>query len=126
MQRNKYVYALSDSALVVATGLKQGGTWAGADEQLRRLRHVPVYVRVPPQPSPGLSALEHLGAHPWPEPATPSEFARLVRNTTPGNSASRSPNVPETSTASDSAPVEAPVEAPATPPASAIQRSLGI
>ena len=119
MQRNKYVYALSDSALVVATGLKQGGTWAGADEQLRRLRHVPVYVRVPPHPSPGLSALEHLGAHPWPEPATPSEFARLVRNTTPGNSAPRSPNVPETSTASDSAPDEA----PATPPA-AIQRSL--
>ena len=119
MQRNKYVYALSDTALVVATGLKQGGTWAGADEQLRRLRHVPVYVRVPPQPSPGLSALEHFGAQPWPEPATPLEFARLVRNTTPGNSAPRSPNVPETSTASDSAPDEA----PATPPA-AIQRSL--
>ncbi len=114
MQRNKYVYALSDTALVVATGLKQGGTWSGADEQLRRLRHVPVYVRVPPQPSPGLSALERLGASPWPEPATPSEFARLVRNTAPG-----SPNTPETPTASDNAPDEA----PATPPA-VIQRSL--
>ena len=114
MQRNKYVYALSDTALVVATGLKQGGTWAGADEQLRRLRHVPVYVRVPPQPSPGLSALERLGAHPWPEPATPVEFARLVRNTAPG-----SPNAPETPTASGNTPDEA----PATPPA-AVQRSL--
>lgn len=124
MQRNKYVYALSDSALVVATGFRQGGTWAGADEQLRRLRHVPVYVRVPPQPSPGLSALERLGAHPWPEPATPSEFARLVRNTTPGNSEPRSQNVPETSTASDSAPVEAPSTPSAATPPVAIQRSL--
>ena len=78
MQRNKYIYALADAALVVASGLKEGGTWAGAEEQLRRLRHVPVYVRVTPEASPGLTALQALGARPWPDPVSPLEFARAL------------------------------------------------
>jgi DNA processing protein len=90
MQRNKYIYALADSALVVASGLKQGGTWAGAEEQVRRLRHVPVYVRVPEASSLGLDALRALGAHAWPDPKTPAEFARVAQNTEPsGNSADK-------------------------------------
>lgn len=35
MQRNKYVYCLSDAALVVHSG-KRGGTWNGATENLKR------------------------------------------------------------------------------------------
>lgn len=35
MARNKYIYCLADSALVVHSGPK-GGTWSGADENLRK------------------------------------------------------------------------------------------
>ena len=45
MQRNKVIYALADAALVVNADINKGGTWAGAIEQLEKLRLVPVYVR---------------------------------------------------------------------------------
>ena len=35
MGRNRFVYALSQSTLVVASDLKKGGTWAGAEEALK-------------------------------------------------------------------------------------------
>lgn len=35
MNRNKYVYALSNSAFVVASDCNKGGTWAGATENIR-------------------------------------------------------------------------------------------
>ena len=35
MGRNKFVYALSQSTLVVASDLKKGGTWAGAEEAIK-------------------------------------------------------------------------------------------
>jgi predicted Rossmann fold nucleotide-binding protein DprA/Smf involved in DNA uptake len=95
MQRNKYIYAMADAALVVATGFKEGGTWAGANEQLRHLRHVPVFVRVPTEPSPGLDALRTRGARTWPDPATPAEFARIVRGATTTDDGV---GVPDTST----------------------------
>lgn len=68
MQRNKLIYALADAALVVSSDLGRGGTWAGATEQLDRLRLVPVYVRAAGEPSPGLEALRGKGALPWPDP----------------------------------------------------------
>jgi predicted Rossmann fold nucleotide-binding protein DprA/Smf involved in DNA uptake len=43
MQRNKYIYCLADTALVVHSG-KQGGTWTGAQENLRQA-WVPLWVR---------------------------------------------------------------------------------
>ena len=116
MQRNKYIYALADSALVVASGLKQGGTWAGADEQVRRLRHVPVYVRVTEDASPGLDALRALGAHPWPDPATPADFARVAHNAdASGDALGGSPLALEIPTAADPT---------TTPPPVAIQQPL--
>lgn len=66
MQRNKVIYALSDAALVVNTDVNKGGTWAGATEQLDRLRLVPIYVRSTGEPSKGLEALKAKGAMPWP------------------------------------------------------------
>lgn len=66
MQRNKVIYALSDAALVVNADMNKGGTWAGATEQLERLRLVPVYVRSTGEPSKGLEALKAKGAMPWP------------------------------------------------------------
>ncbi|HPY97303.1 MAG TPA: DNA-processing protein DprA [Candidatus Cloacimonadota bacterium] len=44
MDRNKYVYALSQLAVVVASGADKGGTWSGAVENLKK-KWVPLYVR---------------------------------------------------------------------------------
>ncbi len=44
MARNKYIYALSDWALVVNSGYQEGGTWAGAIENLKA-NWVPLIVR---------------------------------------------------------------------------------
>ena len=43
MQRNKYIYCLSDQALVVHSGIK-GGTWEGAIENMKK-QWVPIWVR---------------------------------------------------------------------------------
>ena len=43
MQRNKYIYCLSDAALVVHSGIK-GGTWSGAQENLKK-QWVPLWVK---------------------------------------------------------------------------------
>ena len=40
MQRNKLIYALADTSLVVSSDLNKGGTWAGAVEQLDKLKFV--------------------------------------------------------------------------------------
>jgi predicted Rossmann fold nucleotide-binding protein DprA/Smf involved in DNA uptake len=46
MARNKYIYALSDQALVIDSALGSGGTWEGALEVLAQ-QWVPLYVRTP-------------------------------------------------------------------------------
>jgi len=78
MQRNKSIYALADAALVVSAELGRGGTWAGAEEQLRKLHLVPIYVRSTGEPSQGLKALEELGARPWPNPRETAELERVL------------------------------------------------
>jgi DNA processing protein len=74
MQRNKLIYALSDAALIVSSDLDKGGTWAGATEQLDRLRLVPIYVRSRPKRSAGIDALLRKGAVEWPDPEDSREF----------------------------------------------------
>ena len=44
MQRNKYIYCLSDKALVVHSGIERSGTWAGAIENMKK-QWVPIWVR---------------------------------------------------------------------------------
>jgi len=44
MDRNKYVYALSDFAVVISSSYNKGGTWAGATENLKH-GWVPMFVR---------------------------------------------------------------------------------
>ena len=56
MQRNKYIYCLSDKALVVHSGIK-GGTWEGAIENMKRQWVVPIWVRQDSDNSPGNAAL---------------------------------------------------------------------
>jgi DNA processing protein len=74
MQRNKLIYALADAALVVSSDLNKGGTWAGAIEQLDKLKFVPVYVRSTGESSAGLDALQKKGAIPWPNPQDSDSF----------------------------------------------------
>ena len=61
MARNKYIYCLSDAAVVVESG-KSGGTWNGATENLRK-----GWVRLWVKPSTGLTTgnaeLVRLGGH---------------------------------------------------------------
>jgi DNA processing protein len=78
MQRNKLVYALADAALVVSSDYEKGGTWAGAVEQLEKLRLVPVYVRSNGETSKGLEALRRKGALPWPNPETSEALAEAL------------------------------------------------
>ena len=44
MARNKYIYCMSDAAVVVESG-KSGGTWNGATENLKK-RWVPLWVKI--------------------------------------------------------------------------------
>ena len=74
MQRNKLIYALADISLVVSSDLNKGGTWAGAVEQLDKLKFVPVFVRSTGGSSAGLEALQKKGALPWPNPQTVDSF----------------------------------------------------
>ncbi len=74
MQRNKLIYALADTSLVVSSDLNKGGTWNGAVEQLDKLKFAPVYVRSTGASSPGLDALRSKGALLWPNPQDAAEF----------------------------------------------------
>jgi predicted Rossmann fold nucleotide-binding protein DprA/Smf involved in DNA uptake len=68
MQRNKLIYAMADAALVVNSDVDKGGTWAGAVEQLDKMKLIPVYVRSTGKPSAGLDGLRGKGAVAWPNP----------------------------------------------------------
>jgi len=63
MQRNKYIYALADHALIIASETK-GGTWEGATEQLKKFKCCPVLVNASVCPAAGNKKLLTLGAKP--------------------------------------------------------------
>lgn len=86
MQRNKLIYALADTSLVVSSDLNKGGTWAGASEQLDKFKFVPVYVRSTGELSPGLDALRKKGAIPWPNPQDPDSLEAVFDVTIPASS----------------------------------------
>jgi DNA processing protein len=90
MQRNKLIYALADAALVVSSDYEKGGTWAGALEQLEKLRLVPVYVRSNGETGKGIEALRQKGALPWPNPETPESLSQVLAvEISPNKDASR-------------------------------------
>ena len=78
MQRNKLIYAVADAALVVTSDFEKGGTWAGAIEQLERLRFVPIFVRNGVNAGKGNSALMHHGGKPWPNPQSGNELGMAL------------------------------------------------
>ena len=63
MQRNKYIYALADHALIVASETK-GGTWSGAVEQLDKFKFCSVLVNSSVLPASGNKKLLQKGAKP--------------------------------------------------------------
>lgn len=83
MQRNKLIYAASSAVLVVCSDFERGGTWAGAVEQLKRHRFVPVYVRHAIPASKGLDALQGLGAKIWPSPMTGNALSEILEPKNP-------------------------------------------
>ncbi|MCW8206448.1 DNA-processing protein DprA [Verminephrobacter aporrectodeae subsp. tuberculatae] len=131
MQRNKLIHALADASLVVSSDLGKGGTWAGAIEQLDKLKFVPVYVRSTGESSAGLDALRGKGAILWPNPqdadalekvfgvAAPvaSDLA-LLSGDRPSEAAPAPPEVPQPPPAAEAPgePVSPPVSAPGDEP----------
>lgn len=81
MGRNKLIYALADAALVVSSAKGEGGTWAGATEQLQSLNFCPVHVLSDPRGGSGLAALAQIGANPWPEPTSADALRSLLHST---------------------------------------------
>lgn len=73
MGRNKIIYALGDYALVIASDVEKGGTWAGAVEALKA-RWVPVFVLDGGDVPEGNRRLIQKGGlpfpHPFPEPSS--------------------------------------------------------
>jgi predicted Rossmann fold nucleotide-binding protein DprA/Smf involved in DNA uptake len=103
MGRNKDVYALADYALVVRFTTNEGGTWAGAVEQLAQNSsasvRVPVFVRVAGNPDEGWRLLRARGAIPFPE----SEFLKetvteLLKRTSASSQELVLPDTPAPST----------------------------
>jgi predicted Rossmann fold nucleotide-binding protein DprA/Smf involved in DNA uptake len=69
MGRNKIIYGLANAAVIVRADAHKGGTWAGAEEELKRENRIPLFVRASePMPS-GNRALLAIGARRLPEPS---------------------------------------------------------
>ncbi|MGB3191702.1 MAG: DNA-processing protein DprA [Limnoraphis sp.] len=65
MGRNKYIYALANYALVISSSVGKGGTWAGAIEALKKMKEVPLWVRMEDNVPEGNQQLVEQGAKPF-------------------------------------------------------------
>jgi len=102
MQRNKYIYALADAALVVNSDYQKGGTWAGAIEQLEKYHFAPVFVHARARAdngvdeetpaSQGNTALLKRGAREWPDPQNAEMLAALLDTTAAEHAAEQKKN----------------------------------
>ena len=70
MGRNKLIYALSNYTLVVNSTYKKGGTWTGAEEELKRHNARPIFVEINEHVDQGNLKLQELGAISWPSDIT--------------------------------------------------------
>ena len=83
MGRNKLIYAMSDFCLVVSSEYKKGGTWAGAEEELKRETPRPVFVRTGNKAPQANSKLLDLGAISWPESVDRSNLKQQLMELAP-------------------------------------------
>ena len=67
MGRNRLIYTLADYAIIVASDVEKGGTWAGATEALRH-KWVPVFVLAHSDMPQGNRSLLEKGGLPFPYP----------------------------------------------------------
>ncbi len=82
MGRNKYIYALSDFAVVVSSDYQSGGTWAGAEEELQRRRRRTIFVRTGAAVPRGNAELLKLGAKPLPADALAGSLRDVLQKAT--------------------------------------------
>lgn len=61
MARNKVIYGLADTAVIIRADAHKGGTWAGAEEELRRDNRIPLFVRATEPLEEGNRALLAIG-----------------------------------------------------------------
>ncbi|MEP5231140.1 MAG: DNA-processing protein DprA [Alloalcanivorax sp.] len=85
MQRNKYIYCLSDAAIAVHSGTS-GGTWNGVLENIKH-NWVPMWVKPTDDPEAGNVTLVQKGAKWLPENCAETDFAHLLK--TAGSSADK-------------------------------------
>lgn len=78
MGRNKLIYALSDYGLVVSTDHHKGGTWAGAEEELKRENALPIFVRLGDNVPLGNTKLIEIGAISWPSYIESNNFRQKL------------------------------------------------
>lgn len=85
MQRNRYIYCLSDASVVVHSGHpetskngKGGGTWTGAMENLKK-PWVPLWVKPSTDNKSGNAAIVDAGAYWLPEQLTDFEIGSLLQ-----------------------------------------------
>ncbi len=79
MGRNKLIYALADYGLVVSAEHSKGGTWEGAQEELKRKPGRPVFVRLTGSAPLGNKKLVGLGAVGFPPVAGSQAPAALLQ-----------------------------------------------
>ncbi len=78
MGRNKLIYAFADFGLAVKAELKKGGTWAGAEEELKRTNGCPVFIHPEFSASKAVDALVSLGARSFPELQADTPLPRIL------------------------------------------------
>lgn len=78
MGRNKLIYAMADYGLVVSAEYKKGGTWAGAEEELKRDKPLTIFVRTHGQVPTGNSKLLDLEALEWPPAMQPKNLLQQL------------------------------------------------
>jgi hypothetical protein len=72
---------LGDAALIVNASLRSGGTWAGAEEELKRDQARPLFVRLAEVPLEGNEALLKMGARAFPSPPWASGLRGIIGET---------------------------------------------
>lgn len=85
MARNKYIYCLSDAAIVIASSKEKGGTWSGAVENLSN-KWVPLWVKSTNDNGSGNHYLVAKGGH-WIPDNNLSIASLIIRKPVEGKSA---------------------------------------
>ncbi len=118
MGRNKLIYAMSDYGLVVSAEHKKGGTWAGAEEELKRENALPVFVRTGNDVPQGNSKLLDLGAIACPDSIDRNNFIQQLHDLVVNaqeNRLKKNPSLFDFQTAQETVPAEEP------PPATEVE-----